>query len=41
MLALGFIRVNYTLLDGQLVWNLYIHKKASTIIKGQMQGQIN
>ena len=28
--------VNYTLLDGQLIWNLYIHKWASTIIKGQI-----
>ena len=26
MLAFATNRVNYTLLDGQLVWNLYIHK---------------
>ena len=26
MLTLGSNGVNYTLLDGQLVWDLYIHK---------------
>ena len=40
MLAIVSNGVNYILLDGQLVWSLYIYKWASTIVKGQNQGQL-